>query len=139
MMKRSKQQALLFLFGALLVGAVLGFSADRVFGRGDRGTPAARRQAMYDDLQLTAVQRAAMDSLLDQRHCQIARTLATVEPRLDSIRASAREQMDRLLTPDQRARLEARRAKWRKEGGKEGRRDGRGPHGDATRTAEACK
>jgi Spy/CpxP family protein refolding chaperone len=132
MMKRSKQQALLFLFGALLVGAVLGFSADRVFGRGDRGTPAARRQAMYDDLQLTAVQRAAMDSLLDQRHCQIARTLATVEPKLDSIRASARAQMDRLLTPDQRTRLETRRAKWRQE---KDRREAR----DAKKTAEACR
>jgi Spy/CpxP family protein refolding chaperone len=121
-MQRSKQQALMFLLGALLVGAILGFSADRVFGEKRADTPAARRQAMYDDLQLTAAQRAAMDSLLDQRHCQIARTLASVEPRLDSIRASARTQMDRLLTPEQRNRLEARRAKWRKDGEKQ-RRD----------------
>jgi Spy/CpxP family protein refolding chaperone len=121
----------MFLLGALLVGAILGFSANRVFGEKGPETPAARRQAMYDDLQLTAAQRAAMDSLLDQRHCQIARTLASVEPRLDSIRASARAQMDRLLTPEQRGRLEARRAKWRKDGEKQ-RRD------DAKR-AEACK
>jgi Spy/CpxP family protein refolding chaperone len=135
-MQRSKQQALLFLLGALLVGAILGFSADRVLGGGPTDRPwVARRQAMYDDLQLTAAQRAAMDSLLDQRHCQIARTLATVEPRLDSIRASARAQIDRLLTAEQRARLEARRAKWRKDGGK----DGRGEHGNAKRDAEACR
>jgi Spy/CpxP family protein refolding chaperone len=131
-MQRSKQQALMFLLGALLVGAILGFSADRVFGD-DRPTPG--RQAMYDDLQLTAAQRAAMDSLLDQRHCQISHTLATVEPKLDSIRASARAQMDRLLTPDQRTRLEARRAKWRKDG----RKDGRHGHADARKAAEACK
>src|SRR5918997_6794237 len=118
-MQRSKRQALLFLLGALLVGAILGFSADRFLGDNRGDTPAAKRQAMYDDLQLTAAQRAAMDSLLDQRHCQIARTLATVEPRLDSIRAAARAQMDRLLTPEQRTRLEARRAKWRKEGDKQ--------------------
>ena len=129
-MQRSKQQALMFLLGALLVGAILGSSADRVFG--DRA-PTPGRQAMYDDLQLTAAQRAAMDSLLDQRHCQISRTLATVEPKLDSIRASARVQMDRLLTPDQRTRLEARRAKWRK--GK----DRREPHHDVKRLTEACK
>lgn len=136
-MQRSKQQALLFLLGALLVGAILGFSADRVFGSSRVDAPtAARRQAMYDDLQLTAAQRAAMDSLLDQRHCQIARTLATVEPRLDSIRASARAQIDRLLTPEQRARLEARRAKWRKDGRKDGRA---GPHGGGQRGTEACK
>jgi Spy/CpxP family protein refolding chaperone len=127
-MQRSKQQALMFLLGALLVGAILGFSADRVLGD-DAPTPG--RQAMYDDLQLTAAQRAGMDSLLDQRHCQISRTLATVEPKLDSIRASARVQMDRLLTPDQRTRLEARRAKWRKEKDR--------PHRDAKRPTEACK
>ncbi|MFN2567788.1 MAG: hypothetical protein ABR499_22570 [Gemmatimonadaceae bacterium] len=134
-MQRSKQQALMFLLGALLVGAILGFSANRVFGGGRPDTPMARRQAMYDDLQLTPAQRAAMDSLLDQRHCQIARTLATVEPRLDSIRASARAQMDRLLTPEQRTRLETRRANWRKEGGKDKRR----AHGEARRDAEACR
>jgi len=115
-MQRSKQQALMFLLGALLVGAILGLSANRVLGDASADTPAAKRQAMYDDLQLTAAQRAAMDSLLDQRHCQIARTLAAVEPRLDSIRAGARAQMDRLLTPEQRTRLDARRAKWRKQG-----------------------
>ena len=131
-MQRSKQQALMFLFGALLVGAILGFSADRVLRD---APPTPGRQAMYDDLQLTPDQRAAMDSLLDQRHCQIARTLATVEPKLDSIRASARAQMDRLLTPDQRTRLEARRAKWRKEG----RKDPRHGHGDPRKAAEACK
>jgi Spy/CpxP family protein refolding chaperone len=130
-MQRSKQQALMFLLGALLVGAILGFSATRVFR--DNG-PTPGRQAMYDDLQLTAAQRAAMDSLLDQRHCQISRTLATVEPKLDSIRASARAQMDRLLTPEQRTRLEARRARWRKSGQKNGR-----PHVDVKKVAEACK
>jgi Spy/CpxP family protein refolding chaperone len=129
-MQRSKQQALMFLLGALLVGAILGLSADRVLGD-DAPTPG--RQAMYDDLQLTAAQRAAMDSLLDQRHCQISRTLATVEAGFDSIRASARVQMDRLLTPDQRTRLEARRAKWRKE------KERREPRHDAKYSAEACK
>jgi Spy/CpxP family protein refolding chaperone len=131
-MQRSKQQALMFLLGALLVGAILGFSADRVLRDGG---PRPGRQAMYDDLQLTAQQRAAMDSLLDERHCQIARTLATVEPKLDSIRASARAQMDRLLTPEQRTRLEARRANWRKDG----RKDGHRSRAETRKPAEACK
>jgi Spy/CpxP family protein refolding chaperone len=130
-MQRSKQQALTFLLGALLVGAVVGFSADRVFGRAEPETALARRQAMYDDLGLSPAQRAAMDSLLDQRHCQLSRTLATVEPRLDSIRAAARAQMDRLLTPEQRTRLEARRAAWRQRGEKERQA--------AAKRLEACK
>ena len=130
-MQRSKQQALTFLLGALLVGAVVGFSADRVLGRAEPETPLARRQAMYDDLSLSPAQRAAMDSLLDQRHCQISRTLATVEPKLDSIRASARAQMDRLLTAEQRTRLEARRAAWRQRGEKERQAE--------AKRLEACK
>ena len=130
-MQRSKQQALTFLLGALLVGAVVGFSAERVLGRAEPDTPLARRQAMYDDLALSPAQRAAMDSLLDQRHCQISRTLATVEPKLDSIRASARAQMDRLLTAEQRTRLEARRAAWRQRGEKERQA--------AAKRLEACK
>lgn len=130
-MQRSKQQALMFLLGALVVGAILGFSADRVIG--DGGFKHGR-QAMYDDLRLTPAQRASMDSLLDQRHCQLARTLATVEPKLDSIRAGARAQMDRLLTPEQRVRLEERRARWRKDGKKE-----RHGHLDPKKTAEVCK
>ena len=40
-MERPKQQALAFLLGALLVGGVLGFSADRVFRQAEL-TPAQR-------------------------------------------------------------------------------------------------
>lgn len=125
----------MFLLGALIVGGLLGFSADRVLSNRPPESSAARRQAMYDDLQLSPTQRAAMDSLLDQRHCQISRTLATVEPKLDSIRASARLQMDRLLSPEQRIRLEERRAKWRKDN----KKDGHGRHSSGKSVAEACR
>jgi hypothetical protein len=67
-MERSKQQALTFLLGAVLVGGVVGFSADRVFRR-DETTLLAKRQALYDDLELRPAQRAAMDSLFDARNC----------------------------------------------------------------------
>ena len=53
-MQRPKQQALAFLLGAVLVGGVVGFSADRVFRSNDNSI-AARRQALYDDLELYAV------------------------------------------------------------------------------------
>jgi hypothetical protein len=107
-MERPKQQALAFLLGALLVGAVLGFSADRVFGRDDM-TPAARRAAFYEDINLTAVQRPAMDSLLDRRNCVMDSVVRTIQPTIDSIKAASRLQMDRLLTDAQHARIEVRR------------------------------
>jgi hypothetical protein len=107
-MERPKQQALLFLLGALLVGGVLGFSADRVF-RKDDPTPAARRLAFYDDIGLTAAQRPAMDSLLDERNCRMDSVVKTIQPTLDSIKTASRLRMDQILTPEQHARIELRR------------------------------
>jgi hypothetical protein len=107
-MERPKQQALLFLLGALLVGGVLGFSADRVF-RKDDPTPAARRLAFYDDIGLTAAQRPAMDSLLDERNCRMDSVVKTIQPTLDSIKTASRLRMDQILTPEQHARIEQRR------------------------------
>ena len=107
-MERPKQQALLFLLGALLVGGVVGFSADRVF-RKDDPTPAARRLAFYDDIGLTAAQRPAMDSLLDERNCRMDSVVKTIQPTLDSIKSASRVRMDQILTPEQHARIEQRR------------------------------
>ena len=107
-MERPKQQALAFLLGALLVGGVLGFSADRVF-RQEELTPAQRRTQFYEDIGITAQQRPVLDSLLDARNCLMDSVVKTFQPRLDSIKTASRAEMDRLLTPDQHARLEARR------------------------------
>jgi hypothetical protein len=107
-MERPKQQALAFLLGALLVGGALGFSADRVL-RQDELTPAQRRAQFYEDIGITSQQRPVLDSLLDDRNCRMDSVVKTFQPALDSIKAASRMQMDRLLTPDQRARLETRR------------------------------
>ena len=107
-MERPKQQALAFLLGALLVGGVLGFSADRVL-RQDELTPAQRRAQFYEDIGITAQQRPVLDSLLDTRNCRMDSVVKTFQPKLDSIKTASRAEMDRLLTPDQHARLEARR------------------------------
>jgi hypothetical protein len=107
-MERPKQQALAFLLGALLVGGVLGFSADRVLRQGEL-TPAQRRAAFYEDIGITDQQRPAIDSILDDRNCRMDSVVKTIQPALDSIKTASRAHMDRLLTPDQHARLEARR------------------------------
>lgn len=110
-MQRTKQQALMFLLGALLVGGVVGFSAERVLGHDPRREGSwYHRDGMYDDLQLTAAQRTAIDSVLDERNCQMRALMNRVKPQSDSIKAAGREQMLRIMTPEQRARFEARRA-----------------------------
>jgi hypothetical protein len=107
-MQRSKQQALMFLLGAVLVGGVLGFSADRVFGHDMRG-PWAGRMRMYEDLGLSDAQRVAMDSLLEDRNCQIGAVMKPVKTQLDSIKKVAHQQMLQILTAAQQAKLESRR------------------------------
>jgi Spy/CpxP family protein refolding chaperone len=107
-MHRPKQQALAFLLGAVLVGGVVGFSADRVFRRDDTSL-AAKRKAMYDDLDLQPAQRAALDSLFDARNCKYDSIFNAIRPALDSLKADTRGRVNGVLTPDQRTKLESRR------------------------------
>jgi Spy/CpxP family protein refolding chaperone len=106
-MQRSKQQALMFLLGAVLVGGVLGFSA-RSMLRDSKEHSWAARQTMYDDLELTAGQRAAMDSVIDEKNRRVDSLLKPVKPQIDSVRANARTQFYRIFTTSQRTKFEAR-------------------------------
>jgi hypothetical protein len=107
-MHRPKQQALAFLLGAVLVGGVVGFSADRVFRRDDNSV-AAKRKAMYDDLDLQPAQRATLDSVFDARNCKYDSIFNAIRPALDSLKADTRGRVNLVLTPDQRTKLENRR------------------------------
>jgi len=120
-MQRSKALALAFLFGSLLVGGVLGFTADRVMA-GERACAhrdrAAMRELFAKELGLSAAQRVAVDSLLDKRHRDMTLVLDEVRPRLDSIRANTRADIARLLDEEQRARYDRWIAERRKSDGK---------------------
>jgi Spy/CpxP family protein refolding chaperone len=77
--------------------------------RSNDNSIAARRQALYDDLELKPNQRAALDSVFDASNCQLEALFKPLQPALDSIKGARRQQMNAILTPDQRTRLEARR------------------------------
>jgi hypothetical protein len=108
-MQRSKQQALMFLLGAVLVGGALGFSADRYMGHEKFAGQYGPRDRFYDELGLSPQQRATLDSLSFQQDCVIRSVLTPQQPRLDSIRASFRAQSGQVFTKDQLARLDIRR------------------------------
>lgn len=108
MTHRSKQQALMFLLGAVLVGGALGASADHVIGRRERSRSWAIRHVMYDDLELTPAQRAAMDSAIDEKNRRMDSLMKPIKPVIDSIRGNLRAQFYRIFTPEQRAKFEAR-------------------------------
>lgn len=108
-MQRSKQQALMFLLGAVLVGGVLGFSAERVFGHEKLVEQYGHdRRAFYDDLGLTDQQRATLDSLAFEQGCEVRIVLAPEKPALDSIRNRFKAEMRQVFTPEQLSKLESR-------------------------------
>jgi hypothetical protein len=108
-MRKSKSMAVGFLLGTLLCGGALGFSLDRVLTRPacDANTDReAVRAYMASKLQLTALQRAQVDSLLDIRHRELSKIVAPVRPQLDSVREATRVQIKRLLDPAQQRRFQ---------------------------------
>jgi Spy/CpxP family protein refolding chaperone len=108
-MRKSKSMAVGFLLGTLLCGGALGFSLDRVLTRPacDANTDRqAVRAYMASKLQLTPLQRAQVDSLLDIRHRELSRIVAPVRPQLDSVREATRVQIKRLLDPAQQQRFQ---------------------------------
>lgn len=108
-MQRSKQQALMFLLGAVLVGGALGFTADRYLGHEKFAAQYGPRARFYDEMGLSPPQRATLDSLAFEQDCAVKVVLAPHDSVLKSIRARFRAQQDSVFTKEQMRKLEARR------------------------------
>ncbi len=104
-MHQSKNLAIAFLFGAVLVGGALGFTADRMLG-GRHGEESVL-DLLDRRLALTSEQRTQIDAILDERHRQSISVYQTIKPKMDSIRLHARDQMRQLLSAEQRPKYEA--------------------------------
>lgn len=102
----------MFLLGAFLVGGTLGFTVDRMWGaNGNRST----LDAFTEELSLSDAQRAAVDSILDERHRLIDSITAPLRPRIEGAREAARQQIKQRLTPPQRAKYESYLERMRQE------------------------
>ena len=99
----------MFLLGAVLVGGVLGFSAERVISKKPQRISA--RMRMYEDIGIPADQRVKMDSILDETNCKTQELLRPLRPALDSIRTASWKSILALMTPQQRAAYDAREAR----------------------------
>ncbi|HEX4683859.1 MAG TPA: hypothetical protein VH277_14165 [Gemmatimonadaceae bacterium] len=108
-MQRSKQQALMFLLGAVLVGGALGMSADRYIAHDKFASQYGPRTRFYDDMGLGEAQRNTLDSLAFQQDCSIRALLTPQKTALDSIKARFQKQRDSVFTAEQRTRLDLRR------------------------------
>jgi hypothetical protein len=92
------------------------------------------RQRFYEDLALSAPQRAAWDALLEERVRSTSAVRATIRPKTDSIMAEYNRQTIALLTDAQRAQLEEQRAAMRRGDGSRERNDRTPPNTDKNPT-----
>lgn len=105
---RPKSLALMFLLGAFVSGAAVGYAADRAVSGGDREyTRQYNQRSMRDELarelRLDPVQRAALDSILDWRRDRYREIMTPIRPQLDAARDSARVLILRRLDATQRS------------------------------------
>jgi hypothetical protein len=110
-MRQSKQLALMFLLGALLVGGALGFAADRAIVREKLsprwGDPRAMRARFADELALDDAQRLTLDTILDWKHDRFTALLRPVRPQMDAVSDSANARITQMLRPAQRRTFDA--------------------------------
>jgi hypothetical protein len=105
-MHQSKNLAIAFLLGAVVVGGALGFTADRYMLRDRIGHSEPERPKLAERLELDSAQRLRLDSIADDRRQRMDLVLAPVKPALDSIRERARDEIRMMLNPTQRAEFE---------------------------------
>ena len=123
-MQRSKGFALLFLVAAFIAGLAIGVTVDRYMMRDghDHRGPKSGLDRMSKELNLTARQRAQVDSIMTRRRNQMRELFKPLRPQIDSIQKigetisnSTHEQLKRVLTPDQGKKLDEMRERGRKE------------------------
>lgn len=106
-----------------VAGALSGAALERVLGAEEPGRESDRtdrreRSYVIDGIDMSAEQRATIDSILDGRAERMRSVWREVEPRMDAITDSTRMDIMEVLTPAQRAEyeraLDARREERRK-------------------------
>ena len=125
-MQRSKWYALVFLLGAFIAGAAIGYAAERAMGHGGKSSRHGSRSPldrMSRDLDLTSQQRAAFDTILENREKQMRQLWAPIQPQMDSlmkigkvISDSTHQQLKRVLTPEQQVKFDKIRTESRRRG-----------------------
>jgi Spy/CpxP family protein refolding chaperone len=114
--------AALVILLAGLSGGIAGVAVDRLLllphlfhgGPGERhgrgGPPGGDFSERFArELGLTSDQKARVDSIMDREMRGVREVRAAVQPRLDSIIARTRREMDAVLTPEQRKKAEEMR------------------------------
>ena len=112
--RSTRSLALAFVLGALLVGGVLGFTADRVLARSDTCsryfTRGELRKRFADRLELTAAQRVKIDSILDAKRAAMDSIQAPMKDAMAAVSDSTTQRIEAVLDAGQRKEFAEMRA-----------------------------
>lgn len=112
--RSTRSLALAFVLGALLVGGVLGFTADRVLARDDACsryfTRSELRKRFADRLELTDAQRVKVDSILDTKRAAMDSIQAPIKSAMAAVSDSTTRRIETVLDAKQRATFAEMRA-----------------------------
>lgn len=147
-MTKARTQAVVLIVLVFLAGAFAGGATERFMHRrasaqgrsgggwsgfggrggvlGGRGGPRSGLPPYYNNLGLSDAQRAKIDTIVSKRRARIdsvmKTTMSAVQPAMDS----TRDEVNAVLTVDQRAKLDSARARGRSRQGSQGGLGGRG-------------
>lgn len=150
-MARSRWIAVLVLGATFIAGATLGAASSRLLAENNRDERAASgeqqrtqrrgRTSIFDQIDLSAEQKAAVDSIMENRRREMDAFWKQHNPEVRAIIDSTRTEIDRVLTPEQRQkfeefrkRREQQRREWERQGGTRPPASGipMAPHGQGT-------
>lgn len=114
---------------SLLIGLVVGSALGRwthwgCRGRWDEGKGYGRMVERFSrKLDLSPEQRARLEAILETKRLKMKALRAEVQPRFEEIRASAKDEIRAMLSPEQLPRFEKLEADWSARREKRSRRD----------------
>jgi heavy-metal resistance protein len=107
MLGRSRAWAVALLAAVFVAGGAGGWALGRHRPGGggpSRGSPDAIAAYLARRLDLTPVQQDSVRAVFTRHHAEMQTIWGAVRPRLDSLRAAVRTEVNAQLTPDQQAR-----------------------------------
>lgn len=105
MLGRSRTWAVALLAAVFVAGGAAGWALARRHGPSrSSGSPDAIAAYLAKRLDLTATQQDSVRAVFVRHHAEMQTIWGAVRPRVDSLRAAVRAEVNRQLTPDQQAR-----------------------------------
>lgn len=122
---RSRWIAVAVIAATFVAGMMVGYAVPRLVGQEAEATPATaqrtdrerrgERHSIFDELDLTPKQKAQRDSILEQGRAKMDAFWKEHGPEMRTVADSTRARIDRILTPEQRARVQEWREQRRKQ------------------------